>query len=431
MSSIADNLSPFLEVILGLTIIIFVLMAAIYASLETSITSINIIRLREKLNLWNTKKAEQIIKVMKKLTNNYSSTISTIAICNNIAVLFASTLSGLFFVSLLKNADVGDGVSLGILTVILIVFGEIIPKHFARNNPEFIAVKLYKFIIWGMYFLYPILYLSHKILKTKIQVTATEKELKEIIKKVKSEGIIEDEEQTLIIKALEFDDTIVKDVYTKWRSIIFEYENKLTAESIVDYFSKHYYNRLPVINEKLQPVGIIKLHTVMKKIVPSILENKKIDESLFNFKLNEMIDACPIINSEINLSEALNIIQPTRAKCAFVQNKRNEIIGMIFASDLISQIFGNFYNENVYNNKYAKISHNKYIVTSDCRVNYFAKNNKLVDLYTGKNYCFGDWVKSINNNKILGFNNKINYKKYSIKSFLNYHGEVIYELTKI
>lgn len=384
----------------------------------------NIIRLREKLTEWNIKNSTYKFDKIKKQIDHYSQTITTIAICANISILVSSTLSGLLFTVLLNNPDIGDGVSLGVLTLILIFLGEVIPKHYARNNPEKVSIYLFWFILGGALLFSPVLFLCNKLLKTTKKVTATEKELKEIVKKIKNEGILEETEKTLILRAIEFDDTLTKDVYTPLKSIVFEHSYSLNYDDIAKYFLMCSYNRLPIIDGNNQPLGVIKLHPFAKKILDKNIVLAK------DYDFTTMINYCPIIREDTNLSIALNNIQRTRGKCAFVVNKNNKLLGMIFTSDLLNQIFGNFYSENVYNNKYAKIGYKKYIVTACCNANYFAKSNNILSFKTNKKMTFEDLVIKLNNGKKLQYQESFDYNNFKIYAYLNYKGEIIYEVSE-
>lgn len=304
-------------------LIILLLLSGFFSSTETALFSISKTKARHLAK--NNGKTNMLIKRMK---DDPHKLLSTILIGNNIVNIGASALATSVMINVFPNYAVG--LATGIMTFLILVFGEVLPKSVATQNNILIA----KFSIYPIYWLsilfYPVIILLNFIpmLTGKIRRTpkVTEEELMTFVEAVEEEGEIKEEEKELIHKIFEFDDTNASEIMTPRADMfVIEAEEKLNLEDIV----KSGFTRIPVIEDDIDHViGIINiknlfLHQVTsdteidaRKIMTKpyfVPENKKLDKLLHQFKIRKhhlaiVVDEHGGVSGLITLEDALEEI---------------------------------------------------------------------------------------------------------------------------
>lgn len=304
-------------------LIILLLLSGFFSSTETALFSISKTKARHLAK--NNGKTNMLIKRMK---DDPHKLLSTILIGNNIVNIGASALATSVMINIFPNYAVG--LATGIMTFLILVFGEVLPKSVATQNNILIA----KFSIYPIYWLsilfYPVIKLLNFIpmLTGKIRRTpkVTEEELMTFVEAVEEEGEIKEEEKELIHKIFEFDDTNASEIMTPRADMfVIEADEKLNLEDIV----KSGFTRIPVIEDDIDHViGIINiknlfLHQVTsdteidaRKIMTKpyfVPENKKLDKLLHQFKIRKhhlaiVVDEHGGVSGLITLEDALEEI---------------------------------------------------------------------------------------------------------------------------
>ncbi|MES0446490.1 MAG: hemolysin family protein [Desulfobacterales bacterium] len=304
-------------------LIILLLLSGFFSSTETALFSISKTKARHLAK--NNGKTNMLIKRMK---DDPHKLLSTILIGNNIVNIGASALATSVMINVFPNYAVG--LATGIMTFLILVFGEVLPKSVATQNNILIA----KFSIYPIYWLsilfYPVIKLLTFIpmLTGKIRRTpkVTEEELMTFVEAVEEEGEIKEEEKELIHKIFEFDDTNASEIMTPRADMfVIEADEKLNLEDIV----KSGFTRIPVIEDDIDHViGIINiknlfLHQVTsdteidaRKIMTKpyfVPENKKLDKLLHQFKIRKhhlaiVVDEHGGVSGLITLEDALEEI---------------------------------------------------------------------------------------------------------------------------
>ena len=304
-------------------LIILLLLSGFFSSTETALFSISKTKARHLAK--NNGKTNMLIKRMK---DDPHKLLSTILIGNNIVNVGASALATSVMINVFPNYAVG--LATGIMTFLILVFGEVLPKSVATQNNILIA----KFSIYPIYWLsilfYPVIILLNFIpmLTGKIRRTpkVTEEELMTFVEAVEEEGEIKEEEKELIHKIFEFDDTNASEIMTPRADMfVIEADEKLNLEDIV----KSGFTRIPVIEDDIDHViGIINikdlfLHQVTsdteidaRKIMTKPYfapENKKLDKLLHQFKIRKhhlaiVVDEHGGVSGLITLEDALEEI---------------------------------------------------------------------------------------------------------------------------
>lgn len=250
-------------------LLILLVLSAFFSSAETCLTTANQMRLKSMADEGN-KKAALVLKLCEKPTKM----LSAILIGNNIVNLSASSLTTTFAINIAKksgfsnSASLITGIATGILTVLVIIFGEIMPKSFATVNSEKMSLFYAKPIYWLTSVLGPVSYIFDKFSKLLLRIlhidvtkqpAITENELRTIVDVSHKEGVIESEERQMITNVVDFGDSLAKDVMVPKMDVEFV-ELNLTYDELIAAYSKEKFTRMPVYDDSRDNVvGIINL----------------------------------------------------------------------------------------------------------------------------------------------------------------------------
>ena len=324
-------------------IVIFtlVILSGFFSMSETAFNSCNIIRLRVKANDGN-----KGAKIVCKLNDDSSKTLITILVGNNIVNYFVSVLAATVFGYFLSYADnITDIIATVITTAVVYIFGETLPKSFARANADNVAMFSGYIIYIVSIFLWPITIifrginkLIEVIFKMKEEPLMTEDDFTNVIEEIEEQGIIEENESDIIQAALEFDDTPAKDVLTP-RDKIFALDiKKLNHENLRDILNTVSYSRIPVYNGSIDNIiGI--LH--VRKYLKDYLTNKEIQ-----------IESCLMkpyfVSNNYTLEMIFDGFKKNKTHVAIVCNNLNQTIGLVTMDDVLEELIGEFSKEGTF-----------------------------------------------------------------------------------
>ncbi len=318
-------------------IVIFILVAlsAFFSSAETALTTVNKVRIRSLIEEGN-KKAMTIDKVL----DNYGKMLSTILIGNNIVNISASSLATSLTINQWGNAYIG--IATGILTLVVLMFGEIVPKTWAMYNSEKISLA-YSRIIYGlMTILTPVIFLvdliSSGILRllhidSSKKTTITENELKTYVDVSHEEGVIESEEREMIYNVFDFSDALAKD-------IMIPRINMVTAsvedsyEDLLKIFRASMYTRIPVYEDDKD--NIIGLVNVKDFILVTDHDN---------FRISDIMREAHYTYEYKKTADLMIEMREKTTNVAFVLNEYGATVGMITLEDLLEEIVGEIRDE--------------------------------------------------------------------------------------
>ena len=326
-----DSHSIWLLVVIALCVI----MSAYFSATETAFSMVNRIRLKTMAEDGN-KRAKRALK----LAENYDSLISAILIGNNIVNILASSLTTIFFIGIFKgNQDTATTVSTVVLTIIILIFGEISPKSIAKESPEKFAMFSAPIISAIMFVFTPLTFLfrqwkkllSH-IFKSEDDTGITEEELISIIEEAEEDGNFEKSETDLIKSAIEFNELEVGDIFTP-RIDITAIKSEATYDEILQVFKSSGYSRLPVYKDDLDNIiGILYYkdfftHDVRDKGISSILK--------------------PVIfvTKNRNVNELMKELQEKKLHLAVVTDEYGSCAGIVTLEDILEEIVGDIWDE--------------------------------------------------------------------------------------
>jgi CBS domain containing-hemolysin-like protein len=313
------------------------LLSAFFSSAETALTTVNKLRIRS-LAEDNNKEA----KLVNKLIEDPSKILSAILIGNNIVNLTASSIATALAIKYFDS--VGIGIVTGILTIIILIFGEITPKTIATIYSEKLSLKYGGIIYLLTKIMTPIIYLINKIsigflLLFRINPrakssTITEDELRTIVEVSHEEGVIESEERRMITNVVDFGDSLAKDVMVPRVDMCFA-EVSLSYDALVETFANEKYTRLPVyVDSRDNVIGIVNLKDLF------FFNGKKEDFCI------ETIMREPYFTYEYKkTSELLIEMRKESIALAIVLDEYGATAGLITLEDLLEEIVGDIRDE--------------------------------------------------------------------------------------
>ena len=318
-----------------LAIIILIMLSAYFSASEMAFTSVNKIRLMN-MEANGNKRAGAVLRA----TENFDKLLSTVLVGNNIVNITSASIATLFFDSLIKSANLATTVSTVVMTVVVLIFGEITPKLFAKEKPEACAMLFYPLLKMLMIVLTPInlifsgwKWLLRKIFKFKKTSTITEGELFTIVETAENEGELQEHESQLIRSAIEFEDLDVKDIMIPRINVIAVEENS-DMESVYDKFVQHGFSRMPVYAENIDAVvGIIH-----EKDFYALLHDGGKD-------IKSIIQSSVCVSSSMKISTVLRMLQKAKVHMAIVVDEFGGTEGIVTLEDILEELVGEIYDE--------------------------------------------------------------------------------------
>ena len=314
-------------------LIILVLLSAFFSSAETSLTTVNRVRLKTLADEGN-RRAKTALEVLDK----YGKMLSAILIGNNIVNLSASALA----TTLAIHIHFTVGIATAILTVVILIFGEIVPKNMAMINSEKMAL-LYASLISGfMKLLTPVIFVIDSLAKGIMKLfrvdgdkktAMTENELRTYVEVGHEDGVIESEEREMIYNVFDFGDAVAKDVMIP-RIDMVTVDKEATYEEVMEVFKDCMYTRIPVFEEdKDNIIGLINIKDFI------LVEDKA------KFKISDILRQAYYT---YEFKKTADLLVEMRQKCfnvAFVLNEYGGTAGMITLEDLLEEIVGEIRDE--------------------------------------------------------------------------------------
>lgn len=324
------------DVIQLIIIIILLMLSAFFSSAETALTTSNKIRLRSMAEEGN-KRAKKVLEI----TDDSGKMLSAILIGNNIVNLSSASLATTLATKVFGNA--GAGIATGILTILVLIFGEISPKTFATIHADDISL-VYAGIIGGiMKLLTPLIIIINKLalgFLTLLRVDAssaqnaiTEDELRTIVDVSHEEGVIETEEREMINNVFDFGDAQAKEVMVPRIDMTFADVNSSYYE-LLEIFREDKFTRLPVYEDSTDNViGIINMKDLL------LYEDKE------HFSIRNIMRKPYYTYEHKNTADLLLEMRKSSINIAIVLDEYGATAGLITLEDLLEEIVGEIRDE--------------------------------------------------------------------------------------
>lgn len=316
-----------------LFIAVLILMSAYFSASETAFLSMNKIRIKNMAADGN-KRAELVLK----LAEDYDKLISTILIGNNIVNIGSSSLATVLFVALLGSK--GVSISTAVMTVAVLVFGEITPKSLAKNMPEKFALfsapilRVVNVILSPLNFVFSIWQkLVYKVIKPSDDDRGvTEEELLTMVEEAEDGGEIDMHESKLIRNAIEFNDIEVMDIHTNRVDVVgVEAEDEI--DEIAAVFRRSGYSRLPVYKDSLDNiVGILNEKDFNGAVKDGLSITQVMSEPVF-------------VIPSMKISQLLTLLQKKKSHMAVIIDEYGGTVGIVTLEDILEELVGEIWDE--------------------------------------------------------------------------------------
>lgn len=324
--------------IVGIGIIICVILSGVFSAAEMAISSCNRIRLENEA-----KDGKKGAKTALKLNDDYDDTLSTILLTNNLVNIAASALSTVYII-LLTGSDRLNWLITAIVTVLIIIFGETVPKILSKRYCNQIASFVAGFIQLLIYVLKPVNVIVVGItgLLTKgldrferdNSDEEAQEELQAIIETAEDEGVIDANQSDIVSNAIDFSDVSALDVMTA-RVDVEAIDINASMDDILELIVKSPYSRMPVYDGSIDNVvGIIHLNALLKAFAkesqPDIREL--------------MLKPC-FVYKMAKLPHVLDVLKQSRIHLAIVTDEYSGTCGVISMEDVLEAIVGDIWDE--------------------------------------------------------------------------------------
>lgn len=324
------------QIIYLAVVIICIILSGYFSATETAFTAINKIRLRAKAE-----DGDKGAKRVLKLADNYDRLLTTILIGNNVVNILASSLFTLLLISFIQsNETLATTLSTVILTVVILIFGEISPKTLAKEFPEGFAKFAAPTINALTYILIPFTFifglwkkLLLKLFKHNNDNAITDDELKIMVEEAEQEGGINAQESDLIRSAIEFNDLEAKDILVP-RVDMVAIDVDTPLEEVDKIFLDTRYSRLPVYKDTIDNIiGI--LHE--KDFIKQKMDGK--------FSLEKACKPAVFVVSTTKLNTVLQQLQKGKSHMAVVSGEFGDTVGIITMEDILEELVGEIWDE--------------------------------------------------------------------------------------
>ena len=323
----------------SIVLVILLIGSGFFSASETSLMSLSKIRIRHM-------KEEGVkgAKLVANLTEDSNKLLSTILVGNNIVNIAATSISTALFTSLIPGAS-GVAIATALMTVLVLLFGEITPKTIAANNSEKVAIFVSKPIKVIIFILRPVVWvfnlvtgLIFKILGVKDkgnQPYITEEELKTMVNVSHEEGVLEIEERQIINNVFQFGDMQAKEAMVQRLDMI-AIDSEDNYEQIIEMFKTEKLSRMPVYNESIDDIiGILNIKDII------FLSNEEIE----NFDIKDYMRE-PFFTYEFKkITQLLEEMKIEKSQMAIVVDEYGGTAGLITLEDLIEVIVGDIEDE--------------------------------------------------------------------------------------
>lgn len=318
-----------------LILIILICLSAFFSSAETSMTTVNKIRIQTLADQGD-KRALTLLNVIE----DSGKLLSTILIGNNIVNISASSLATTLTMRLFGNAAVS--ISTGIITLLVLIFGEITPKTLATVHAEKMALSYAKVIRILMFILTPVIFIINKLAQGVLTLmridanakgnTITEHELRTLVNVGHEEGVIESEERQMIYNVFDFGDSQAEDVMIPRIDVTFADVNS-SYEDLVGLFRDEKHTRFPVFEDTTDNIiGIVNVKDLLLTSKEDFSVRKILREAYFTYEYKRT-------------SELLMEMKENSVTFAVVLDEYGATSGIVTLEDLIEEIVGDIHDE--------------------------------------------------------------------------------------
>ncbi len=352
----ANYVSP----ILFVAIIVLVVLSAFFSASETAYSTSSLIRIRNMADE-NVKGARRALLICE----NYDKMLSTILVGNNLVNIANTTLAAYLFSQLIADATLANVLNTVVMTLLILIFGEVLPKSLAKSRPEKVALSfagimhIVSIILWPIAIIFT--KMQHAFVKRKngtvADPTVTEDELETIIDTMEEEGVINSEDATLIQGVLDLGETTAYDIMTP-RVDVSAVEINDDNEKIKKVFEETYFSRLPVYEGDIDHIiGYIS----QKNFFPAYIRDPKFD-------IKSILNTIIYLSENIKVDDIIRQMQKAKKHIAVISDEHGGTSGIVCMEDALEEMVGEIYDEHddeTEEETFEKVEEDTYIVDAE------------------------------------------------------------------
>ena len=327
--------------VLIISIVILILLSAIFSMCDIVYASVNQLRLKKTIKEKHSKAA----KIALDFAVNYDEMLTTALFMNNLVNIAASSLSAVLAIQLFKNTlgvEVGTTIMSIILLLALLIFGEIMPKVIGRAFSYRLSLLLAYPLLVLKFAFFPIVFVSKYIGKffaypfihKKKEEAISSEELQEMVETIKDEGVIDKDQSELLTNAITFKDTEAREIMTprvEMYSLDIDDDINLLVKD--DEFFTH--SRIPVYKDTIDNIiGILPIKSVLRKL----LANEEIDVS-------SLLSPVYSVPGSMGISEILDEMQKNKNHIVIVKDEYGGTDGLLTMEDILEELVGDMWDE--------------------------------------------------------------------------------------
>ncbi|MFA5289995.1 MAG: hemolysin family protein [Candidatus Izemoplasmatales bacterium] len=325
----------------GLLVLMLVLIviSALFSMTEMAYSAVGKVRLKTLIdqNVKGSKKAYWIVE-------NFDRTLTTLLVGNNLANVALTTVSVLFFSGLLRSLPNSDTlitiINTVVITIIVLIFGEILPKSLAKTHPERVSLFFSGLIYFLIKILTPITY-PFRVLNRRVirqdgegRPTVTESELETIIDTMEEEGSIDEEEADMLQKVLDLSEITVEEIMTP-RVDMIAIDIQASVNQIRDIFFKSKFSRIPVYDGNSDNIiGILSERDFYTKLIKGQ-----------NINIKKLLRKAIFVPSTSKVDALIELLQMENSHIAIVIDEYGGVDGLVTMEDALEELVGEIYDE--------------------------------------------------------------------------------------
>ena len=342
-------------------VVIFIKCSAFISGSETAFTRVNKISLKNMAENGD-KRAARTLRVAE----DYEQMISTVLIGNNIVNTGSASVATVLFTMWL-GADKGAAVSTVVMTIIVLIFGEVVPKNYGKANADSLAMFVSGPISVLMVIFKPLSFILGNISKFVIKITGssedgkpsvTEEELKYIVESIEEEGVLEERESDLVQSALEFDEIEVQEIVTP-RVDMITLDVEDSWEEILSLAKESRVSRIPVYEDSIDNIiGLVHVRDIMEDEIVHQQHN-----------IRDLLTQCVFVHKTMKLSALLEKLRKEKMTLAIVTDDYGGTMGLVTIEDLVEELVGEIWDEyDDFEEELVKKDDNTYEVSGDYNI---------------------------------------------------------------
>ncbi|MBE6847576.1 MAG: HlyC/CorC family transporter [Ruminococcus sp.] len=346
-------------------ILLLIACSSLFSACETAFSGVNKIRLKHRAKNGDRSAAKALA-----IAERFDRALTAILIGNNLVNIASASIGTILFTKWFGES--GVGISSLVMTVLVLIFGEILPKSYAKSHADDLAMLFAAPLQGLMWLLTPVIWmfqlLARLVQNKNADPSVTEDELKVIVEQIEEEGVLEEQESDLVRSALDFDEISVSEVLVP-RVNVTAIERDMPLADIKELFLRERYSRLPVYNETMDDI----VGFITDKDFFALLESHQTS-------IGGILQEIPRLPEFERISDALRKMQRAKAHMAVVVDQYGGTKGIVTLEDILEELVGEIYDEaDEVVQMIVPVTENVFDIAGECSIAQLREQFSLAD----------------------------------------------------